>query len=132
IFGSQLASQLALSATIPLATMLANVSVTFNGETAPLSFVSAGQINAQIPWDVLNGGSGTANVVVNNSGALSAPQPVLISPMGPGVYATSDGHAIAVNATDPSSARYGTLAAPSGSIQGLTTFPAQVNDVLIV
>ncbi|HVW84152.1 MAG TPA: hypothetical protein VHB50_05710 [Bryobacteraceae bacterium] len=132
IFGSQLAVQTAVAATIPLATMLANVSVTFNGEPAPLSFVSGGQINAQVPWDTLNGTAGMANIVVTNNATSSPPQPVLIGPVGPGVYATTDGHAIAVNATDSTSDRYGKIAAPAGSIQGLTTAPAHVGDVLIV
>jgi uncharacterized protein (TIGR03437 family) len=136
IFGSALAAQTALSATIPLSTSLNNVSVTFsNGpmnETAPLSFVSPTQINAQIPWDILNGTSGTSNVVVTNNGVASAPQPVLIGQASPGVYATTDGHAIAINATDPTSQSYGTIAAPTGSIAGLTTFPTHVGDVLII
>jgi uncharacterized protein (TIGR03437 family) len=132
IFGSSLAAQTALSATIPLSTTLNNVSVTFNGEISPLSFVSPGQINAQIPWDTLSGTTGFANVVVNNNGALSTSQLVLIGLVSPGIYATTDGHAIAINATDPTTPRYGTIAAPSGSIAGLTTFPAQVGDVLLI
>jgi uncharacterized protein (TIGR03437 family) len=136
IFGSALAAQTALSATIPLSTSLNNVSVTFsNGavnEVAPLAFVSPTQINAQIPWDILNGASGTSNVVVTNNGVASPPQPVLIGQASPGIYATTDGHAIAINATDPTSQRYGTIAAPSGSIAGLTTFPTHVGDVLII
>src|SRR4051812_17674608 len=80
IFGSQLAAATALAASIPLATSLNNVSVSFDGLAAPLHFVSAGQINAQIPWEVLGGGTGTANVVVTSNGKASAPQPVQIGP----------------------------------------------------
>jgi uncharacterized protein (TIGR03437 family) len=132
IFGSALAAATAVSATIPLATALSNVSVTVDGIPAPLSFVSSGQINAQIPWEVQGGGTGTSMVVVTNGTTKSAPQAVQIGNASPGVYATADGHAIAINAQDPKSDRYGTITAPAGSIPGLTTFPARVGDLLIV
>jgi uncharacterized protein (TIGR03437 family) len=132
IFGSQLAPGLALADTVPLSTSLSNVTVTFNGVAAPLDFVSTGQINAQIPYEVLPAGAGgTVNVQVNNNGALSPLQPVVINPVAPGVFAVN-GHAIAIIATNPSDPRYGQLAAPAGSIPGLTTSPAHTNDILIV
>ena len=40
--------------------------------------------------------------------------------------------AIAIIATDSTDPRYGTLAAPPGSIPGLTTSPAHANDALII
>jgi uncharacterized protein (TIGR03437 family) len=129
IFGQSLAANLAQADTVPWSNFLGNVAVAFNGVLAPLQFVSAGQINAQVPWEAFPTGSGTATVSVNNNGQLSAPQTVVVNPIVPGVFQAS-GHAIAVNVTDPTSARYGTLAAPSGSIPGLTTFPARVNDLL--
>jgi uncharacterized protein (TIGR03437 family) len=132
IFGSQLAAATAVAASVPLATSLGDVSVTFDGLAAPLHFVSAAQINVQVPWEVLGGGTGTSNVVVRSGGKTSDPQPVQIGTASPGVYATADGHAIAINVQDPNSARYATISAPSGSIPGLKTFPAKVGDVLIV
>jgi len=129
IFGQQLAAQLAQADTVPWSTSLGNVSVTFNGVAAALQFVSSGQINAQVPFEAFPTGAANANVVVNNNGNLSAPQSIVVNPIVPGIFQSS-GHAIAVNVTDPTSARYGTLAAPSGSIPGLTTFPARANDFL--
>src|SRR6266404_2071572 len=79
IFGSELAAGLALNDTVPLSTSLSDsVSVTFNGITSGLDFVSPGQINAQLPWNVLpNGaGSGVATVVVTRNGTAS-PQAAL-------------------------------------------------------
>jgi uncharacterized protein (TIGR03437 family) len=132
IFGTQLAPGLALADSVPLSTSLANVSVTFNGVAAPLDFVSTGQINAQIPYEVLPAGtSGTVNVVVTNNNVQSSPMPVVVNQVSPGVF-SSNGHAIAIIATNPSDPRYGELAAPAGSIPGLTTAPARTNDVLIV
>jgi uncharacterized protein (TIGR03437 family) len=136
IFGNNLAAQVALADTVPLSTSLSNVTVSFNGIAAPLQFVAPGQINAQIPWDVLPAGtSGTVNAVVTSQGLVSPPEPVVINPFGPGVYAaTFSGiqHAVAINATDPTSARFGSFAAPVGTVGAYPAFPAQVNDILLV
>jgi uncharacterized protein (TIGR03437 family) len=132
IFGSNLATQIATADTVPWSFTLSNVSVTFNGITAPLQFVAPGQINAQIPWEVLPAGtSGTVNAVVTSQGVPSAPQPVVVNLFGPGVY-TYNNHAIAINITDPTSQRYGAFAAPTGTVGTYPAFPAQVNDVLFV
>jgi uncharacterized protein (TIGR03437 family) len=94
--------------------------------SAPLTFVQASQINAQIPWDIVpNGASGTVNVIVTRDGAASSPSPVQVAPFSPGVFA-SNGRAIAVNSAD------GTLAWPAGLIPGLTTHAAKPGDTLIV
>src|SRR6266852_4653715 len=53
IFGSQLATGMAVADTIPLSNSLGNVTVTFNNVPAPLTFVSPGQVNAQLPQSVL-------------------------------------------------------------------------------
>ncbi len=99
---------------------IAGVSVTFNGIPAPLSFVSARQINAQVPWEI----SGEANVVVAVSGALTAAFSVATGPIAPGVYDTS-GQAFAFNSD-------GSIAGPSGSILGVPSHPAVAGDTLAV
>ena len=132
IYGTNLATQVASSDTVPLSSNLANVSVTFNGINAALQFVAPGQINAQIPWDV---GTGQASAVVTSQGVPSAPTTVTISQFGPGVYQATIGgvqHAFAINATDPNSQRYGSFAAVTGSVGTYPAFPAQVNDILLV
>jgi hypothetical protein len=54
IFCSGLASALAQASSAILSTTLGDVnSVTINGVAAPLKFVSAGQINAQAPWETI-------------------------------------------------------------------------------
>src|SRR5213593_1853241 len=50
IFGTNFASSLSQSMTIPLSRSLGGVSVTFNNIQAPLFFVSGSQINAQVPF----------------------------------------------------------------------------------
>ncbi|MBL8292234.1 MAG: hypothetical protein JNN08_10380 [Bryobacterales bacterium] len=126
IFGSELAAGLAQADSIPLSTTLANVSVTFNSVPAPLTFVSPGQINAQLPWNVLSSGSlsGTAQVVVTRNGVASAPKSVEIAPFSPGIYAV-DNRAIAINLD-------GSLAQPAGSIPGINARPARQGDAIII
>jgi uncharacterized protein (TIGR03437 family) len=64
----------------------AGISVTFNGIPAPLSYLSAVQINAQVPWEV----SGDASVVVTFNGASTAPVQISTAPIAPGIFNTPD------------------------------------------
>jgi uncharacterized protein (TIGR03437 family) len=104
--------------------------VFFNGEQAPLYFVSSGQINAQLPWDLLASGatSGTVNVTVVNGSVTSAPMAVQLAALAPGIFSipAGAGYAVAINNAD------GSIAAPAGAIPGITTHPAHAGDVLIM
>ena len=122
IFGSNLAPAADSATTIPLPASLDNVTVRFNGISAPLLFVSPKQINAQLPWEAPS--SGAVNVVVTNGGTASAPQTVQVASLSPAVYGIG-GRAIAVNPD-------GTLAAPAGSIPGVATRPATPGDTLVL
>jgi len=99
---------------------LAGVSVTFNGIPAPLLYVSARQINAQVPWEV----SGEAKLVVTVNDLPSATFTVATAAITPSVF-NSVGHAFAFNSD-------GTLAAPSGSILGIASHPAVASDTVTV
>lgn len=128
IFGSGLATSLLLGDTIPLSNKIGNTTVTFNGVPAPLYFVSDGQVNAQLPWNVLPQGvtSGTANVVVSVNGVASASKTVQVAPFSANMFAIAgSGYAIAINPD-------GSLAAPVGAIPGFPTRPAKANEALIL
>ena len=129
IFGTDLAGGLTSASSIPLSTTLADVSVTFNGISAPVLFVSPGQINAQIPWEVLGAGasSGTATAIVRRGATSSQPREFQIAPFSPGIFSVQFGvgNAIAVNPD-------GSLAAPENSIMGLRTQPAKIGDTIIL
>jgi uncharacterized protein (TIGR03437 family) len=124
IFGSNLAATTAQADSIPLSTVLGNVSVTINGVAAPLNGVfhtsSFDQINAQLPWNVQ---TGTAQVVVTNNGVASPAQTLQVGQFSPGIFSVNfgTGQAIAINPD-------GSLAAPAGSIPGLATKPAKIGD----
>lgn len=124
IFGSNLAATTATADSIPLSAVLGQVSVTVNGVPAPLNGVfhtaSGDQINAQLPW---NTQTGSAQVVVTNHGVASAPQTLQVGAVSPGIFSVNFGvgQAIAINPD-------GSLAAPTGSIPGLSTKPARIGD----
>lgn len=79
IFGSNFSTGNATFQSVPLPTALGGTSVTFNGVTVPLFFVSPGQINAQAPFDMPTGpiqiqvhrGSSTSTITVSNSTSFS-------------------------------------------------------------
>jgi uncharacterized protein (TIGR03437 family) len=108
---------------------LDGVRVLFDGIPGPLAFVSAGQINVQLPWQVLGGGSGAGNVsvVVERNGVASAPMQFQVGATAPGIFSVSfgTGTAIAINPD-------GSLSAPEGSIPGFPTRPTRRGEVLII
>jgi uncharacterized protein (TIGR03437 family) len=81
------------AATMPLPLTLADVSVTVNGTEAPLTYVSAQQINGQVPSAVL---TGPASILVRVSG-VSAAANVSINAVAPGIFTSADGQAAALN-----------------------------------
>lgn len=130
IFGSNLAASLAQADSVPLSSNLNNVSVTINGIPAPLYFVSPGQVNVQVPWNVLpqDVNTGTVNVVVSRGQVASNAEPVQIAPVSPAIFALGPdgaGNAIAVNPD-------GTIAAPPGSIPGLVSHPATADEAILI
>ena len=93
IYGSNLASQTAVSSAIPLTTSLNNTTVIIGGVAAPLYYVSPGQINAQVPFELAKGGSYQVIVLANQ--AQSTPIPVQLAADAPGIAAFASGGIIA-------------------------------------
>jgi uncharacterized protein (TIGR03437 family) len=121
IFGSNLASSMALSDSVPLSTTVGSVNVTIGGFAAPIQSVSANQINVQTPWETPTSDvAGPAAVVVTSGGTASAPVNVTVAASAPAIY-NIGGQAQAVNGD-------GTLAAPANSIPGISTHPALIGD----
>lgn len=122
IFGTNLASNMATSDTVPLSTTLSNVSVMFNNLPAPVQFVSPSQITVQVPGATpTSDAAGPAQVVVTrDDGSVAAAFPVTIAASAPAIY-NIGGQAIAVNSD-------GTLAAAASTVPGLPTHPAKIGD----
>jgi uncharacterized protein (TIGR03437 family) len=124
IFGSGMAFSRAQSTAIPLPGSLAETTVTVGGIRAPLLYVSPGQINFQVPWNVP---AGSAYVVVSNAGIGLDPFRVAIGTFAPGVFTlgSGSGQAVAVNPD-------GSLAAPPGSVPGVTGHPATPGQTITI
>jgi uncharacterized protein (TIGR03437 family) len=79
VFGTQLAPATGVADTVPLPTILAGAWATINGIAAPLYFVSAKQMNIQIPYEVPANSTATlriengANVFFSFNVAATAP-----------------------------------------------------------
>jgi uncharacterized protein (TIGR03437 family) len=82
IYGVNLASATAAAPSLPLPTALNGTSVSINGIDAPLLFASAGQINAQVPFEV-QPGSATLQIQVGT--LQGAPVAFKVQPIAPGV-----------------------------------------------
>jgi uncharacterized protein (TIGR03437 family) len=94
VFGSHLAPLTAAATSVPLPISIADVSVTINGVSAPILFISPGQINVQIPNEV---SAGPASVVVRVHGAPSAPASISLKVAAPALFLDVDGQAAAIN-----------------------------------
>jgi len=94
IYGSNLsAGAPAVATAVPLPTMLGGTTVTIGGIAAPLYYVSAGQIDAQLPYELTPGK--TYQVIVNSGGAMSMPISIVVAAVTPGVAAFASGLVVA-------------------------------------
>jgi uncharacterized protein (TIGR03437 family) len=93
IYGSGLAAQPVAASTIPLPASLGQTSVSIGGLPAPLYYVSPGQINAQVPFELAAGQ--TWQVVVNTNGAISTPNPIQLIADAPDIAQFPSGQIIA-------------------------------------
>ncbi len=88
IFGTNLgpssAAGLTLNAQGNVSTSLSGVTVTFNGTPAPLTYVSATQINCVVPYEVANATSATLTVTYN--GVTSGATSLSIIATQPGIF----------------------------------------------
>src|SRR5271166_4581928 len=91
IFGTNLASVSESASTVPLPVTLGGASVLVNGTlAAPLFYVSAEQINAQLPFETP---PGAATISVNGSAPVSFP----VAAFAPGILMYGNNRAVATN-----------------------------------
>ena len=95
IFGTDLATGTYSAGAVPLPTELNGTSVKIGGKDAPLVFVSAGQINAQVPYEALEGAN--VPVVVKVNGVSSPMGNVSVIPAAPGVFQFGNKRAVVQN-----------------------------------
>jgi uncharacterized protein (TIGR03437 family) len=89
IFGANMADSPPFTAsTLPLQIQAANAQVLLDGQPVPLQYVSGGQINAQIPFDV--NGNATHQLSVTHGQNPSQPQSVTVAAVAPAIYTTNE------------------------------------------
>ncbi len=84
IFGSGLATGEVSAPSLPLPTYLNGASVYIDGMAAPLLFVSPGQINAQIPYEIAANSTATVQVTVNGNNSANAQ--IAIAQSAPAIF----------------------------------------------
>ena len=85
IFGTNLCASAQAAPQLPLTTVLAGTSVelTSTGQQIPLLFVSAGQINAQLPYTVA---VGSLQIRVRTAAGVSASDTIAVSARAPKIF----------------------------------------------
>ena len=83
LFGSNLSSATESAGSIPLLPVLNNVEVFVNGQQAPLLYVSATQINFQVPYEA---SPGTATLSVTSGDVVSNSLTFTIATVAPGIF----------------------------------------------
>jgi len=97
LYGTNLATRVAQAGSVPFPTTLATTKVLVNGVAVPLYYVSAGQINAVMPWEVPGGA--LASVVVENGTSTSNAAAVYVPATGtPGIAVYNTNRAVVTNA----------------------------------
>jgi len=107
-----------------LPTQLDGVSVTVNGRSAYVYYISPTQINILTPPDAL---PGDAPIVVTNNGATSAPFAALTQSLSPSFFVFSDGLHVAAIHLD------GTFVGPTSfSVPGYSFSPAKPGETISI
>jgi uncharacterized protein (TIGR03437 family) len=95
IFGSGLATQSLKAERFPLPYRLGEASVTIGGKPAPLLYVSPGQINAQVPYEVVEDEAAPVVVTVNGVSSAADTVPVLLAT--PGIFEFGQNRSVVQN-----------------------------------
>lgn len=82
LFGNNLSAINAATKEMPLPTALGETCLTANGVPMPMLFVSPGQINAQLPFQV----DGNATLILRTPGGVSDNFNLTISPAAPSIF----------------------------------------------
>lgn len=86
VFGSQLAPATGGAPSLPLPTMLAGTTVTIDGVSAPLYYVSPAQLNIEIPYEVTANSSIALRVINNGESVFYS---IDVSAAAPAIFATN-------------------------------------------
>ena len=98
------------------------------GEAAFIDYISPGQVNAQVPFDVA---TGLQQITLKTGGGTSSPLNVTVNALQPGLLAPAsfdlDGIQYAVALFSD-----GTYVLPTGAISGINSLPAKPGDTIVL
>jgi uncharacterized protein (TIGR03437 family) len=100
-----------------------------NGINCGLFFISSGQINFQVPWELQT--APTASLIVTAEGGPSTAITIPISSASPGIF-TVNGATGAPNQGAIQISSTGAFAAPVGSITGVTSSPGTAGQFITI
>lgn len=106
-----------------LPTSLDGVSVSVNGESAYVSFISAKQINVLLPADLA---AGSVDVQTTNNGLVSSKVTVTVQAVAPAFFMLGTSKYVAATHAD------GSISAPTGAVTGVTSTPAKAGETLVL
>lgn len=84
IFGLKLASEAGGAQSVPLPTSIAGTRVSLGGRDLPLNYVSDGQVNALVPYDLTS--NTQHQLLVQRGSSLTVPETVVVAPAQPAIY----------------------------------------------
>jgi len=85
VYGTNLAPGTQAASKLPLPLTMQGITASVNGVSAPLYYVSPGQLNIQVPYET---GAGPAVVAVNNGGQVAA-FPFTVTMTAPGLFSSA-------------------------------------------
>jgi uncharacterized protein (TIGR03437 family) len=110
-------------------TMLNGVSVSIGGKAAFVDYVSATQVDAQLPSNIPTGG--TLPLTVTNGSVISAPENVTVNATEPGLLAPTS-FQIGGNQYVVAQHLDGSYVLPAGAIGGINSRPAQPGETIVI
>jgi uncharacterized protein (TIGR03437 family) len=110
-------------------TMLNGVSVSIGGEAAFIDYISATQVNAQLPSNIATGGP--LQLTVTNGTETSAPVNVTVNPTEPGLLAPTS---FQINGKRYVVAQHadGTYVLATGAMAGVASSPAKPGETIVI
>jgi uncharacterized protein (TIGR03437 family) len=110
-------------------TMLDGVSVSIAGQAAFVDYISATQVNAQLPSNIATGGA--LQLTVTNANGTSTAVNVTVNPTEPGLLAPAS-FKIRGNQYVVAQHSDGTCVLPVGAISGVASSPAKPGETIVI
>ncbi len=110
-------------------TSLHGVSVSIGGQAAFVDYISATQVNAQLPSNIATGG--TLQLAVTNANGTSMPVNITVNTAEPGLLAPAS-FKLGANQYVVAQLPDGTYVLPTGAIAGVNSRPAKPGETIVI